>query len=806
MNPADSPDQPPDDRTVARTPGNLPFTVAAPGDDLTRTRTAAAPYFGRHDPRTAGDGATYTFNPGALPDSGVPASGRVIRGLNDWIDQHREAIDVGEYKLLRSIGTGAFGTVWEGHNFETGERVAIKFLTAGDARWEEMLAEVKILQALEGTGGIVSVKRVRRGNPTQPPYYVMPLANHGSLADRVKAAAGDGTAAPDKPVLPVPEAVRVFTRVAAALAAVHRRGIHHCDLKPQNVLLHATPPGDPPDPLLADFGQAHLATDDTPALGTFFYMPPDQADAALRNARSDSGWDVYALGAVLYEMLTGTPPRKDDALVQELRGTEHLETKLALYHERLKAAPAPTAHRKLADPLLVKIIDRCLSLDPAVRPHDAGEVVDLLKHRAWWRQVRSLLALAAVGAVLFLLFVGGISYKVASDVRDRAKASAAREIGNSLARTAWYGRNAVEHDLQDQVAFVERQANGCPPGVREALADTSDAVAAAGHDWQAIGDRKKYADWVVGARREMVEQWGASDSYVALKLVTRDGVKKPGGVEAHHGFTLAVADRGGAKELGPVSLETDWAFRDYFNGERNKYDETGRPHPVVRHTHISHTYQSQGEGHPWLIDITTPVWAAPGKNDRVVGLLTVTVPIDHLESRLQLPDGMISLAGEDAAAVQAFVVNDRGAWVWHPDGMPRMEHAPDPPRDPDRLPGLAAALDAAFGPDDPDTAGYRDHGWAGEYTDPIQGDAEAELVHVLPVYPYARSEYPGVKGKEWWVVAQVNKAAALRPLVTLQDDLFRAGSIMVAALFVLTAGLGVGLFRVLRGWEFAGHG
>ena len=106
-----------------------------------------------------------------------------MQGIDDWIEHNRESIDVGDYKLLRSIGTGAFGTVWEANNFETGEFVAIKFLTAGDLKWEAMLAEVRFLQTMEGTGGIVTVKQVRRGTPTQPPYYVMPKANGGSLAD-----------------------------------------------------------------------------------------------------------------------------------------------------------------------------------------------------------------------------------------------------------------------------------------------------------------------------------------------------------------------------------------------------------------------------------------------------------------------------------------------------------------------------------------------------------------------------------------------------------------------------------------------
>ncbi len=77
----------------------------------------------------------------------------------------------------------------------------------------------------------------------------------------------------------------------------HSKGVLHCDLKPANVLLDQDG-----KPRLADFGQSRLSHEQTPALGTLFYMAPEQADP---QAVPDARWDVYALGAMLYAMLTG---------------------------------------------------------------------------------------------------------------------------------------------------------------------------------------------------------------------------------------------------------------------------------------------------------------------------------------------------------------------------------------------------------------------------------------------------------------------------------------------------------------------
>lgn len=812
------------DRTAVRSSGEPPRVEPAALDaTLLRTAGAGSPCTEPSPPPL-----TVTFKPAraapASPGPGnTPPSGQAIRDLNDWIEQNRDAIDVGEYKLLHSLGTGAFGTVWEAHNYDTGERVAIKFLSAGDVRWEAMLDEVKFLQAMEGTHGIVTVKQVRRGTPGQPPYYVMPLANAGSLAEWLRAeggaaAADSGPRARPRPALPVAEAVRIFGGVATALAAVHRRGIHHCDLKPRNILLHRVLPSDPVEPQIADFGQAHLATDDTPALGTFFYMPPDQADAALRKARSDSGWDVYALGAVLYEMLTGEPPRKSDELIADLRQTTHFETKLVKYRDQVRAAPVPTAHHRLADPLLAAVVDKCLDVDPARRPRDAGEVVDLLKHRAWWRQVRSLLALASVGTFLFVTLMAVVSWYAANKVTADTRENVVQEIDGSLTLSAWYGKNTVERTLYDHIAFIEHGANDCPPAVRQALAATAARVHPHGGSTaaavNAIGDRQPFDQWLLGVHEQSARRWVDGDARsIALVLVSA-------GQGPAHGYTLSRVDQtrnpAADRTANARVYQGDWAFRDYFHGGGNRFDARGRPFPALRHTNISQTYRSTLNDRPWLVDITTPIWEDPARQDRVVGLLAIGLNVERqLKKSIEMPEELLgSGRREISRSVHAFVVNDRECWVWHEAGMKGLASAPTP-RDPDNYAALARASARSHGgvPDDYvpwDNLESGLSGWTDRYVDPVQlhvdGQGGLKIAHTVPFRPYANSRYSGLKSRQWGFVVQVDEAVALRPLDRIRRDMLVAGSLLVATLAALSVVLWVKLFRLLRGWEFAGHG
>src|SRR6185503_8442142 len=128
----------------------------------------------------------------------------------------------------------------------------------------------------------------------------------------------------------------------------------HCDLKPANVLLDQDR-----HPRLADFGQSRLANEMAPALGTLFYMAPEQADL---KAAPDARWDVYSLGAVMYRMLTGQPPHRDESTASSVIGSGTLDAQLAAYRTLLESAAPPAEHRKTpgVDSRLAAIVSKCL--------------------------------------------------------------------------------------------------------------------------------------------------------------------------------------------------------------------------------------------------------------------------------------------------------------------------------------------------------------------------------------------------------------------------------------------------------------
>ena len=202
----------------------------------------------------------------------------------------------------------------------TGRQVAIKFYAhRGGLDWALLSREVEKLVFLSADRYVVQLLDV--GWDAEPPYYVMEYLEHGSLEDLLRREGRLG----------VEQAVDLFRDVAVGLLHAHGKGVLHCDLKPANVLLDQDS-----QPRLADFGQSRLSHEQTPALGTLFFMAPEQADPS---AIPDVRWDVYALGALLYSMLTGAPPHRSEGAVTEIESSMHLDDRLARYRRLIETAP-----------------------------------------------------------------------------------------------------------------------------------------------------------------------------------------------------------------------------------------------------------------------------------------------------------------------------------------------------------------------------------------------------------------------------------------------------------------------------------
>jgi serine/threonine-protein kinase len=254
----------------------------------------------------------------------------------------------GRYRLEQSIGTGGMGRVYRAHDELLDRPVAVKLLdeAASDpARMAEARAAASVSHP-----GIVHVFDV--GLEGETGYIVMELASGSTLRDVLR----------DRGPLEPLEAAELAAQVADALEAIHRHGMVHCDVKSLNVIL--TESG---HTKLVDFGIARAAASersgDEEIRGSVAYVAPEQA----RGEALDGRTDVYALGAVLYEMLTGRTPFSG-------------ATTAEVVAQRLVSEPPPPRRFDEAIPAEIESIAlRALARNPAERYASAAEMRDALR-------------------------------------------------------------------------------------------------------------------------------------------------------------------------------------------------------------------------------------------------------------------------------------------------------------------------------------------------------------------------------------------------------------------------------------------
>ncbi|MGI8685745.1 MAG: serine/threonine-protein kinase [Acidimicrobiales bacterium] len=260
------------------------------------------------------------------------------------------------YVLEEALGCGSMGTVHLARRTDwAGRLVAIKRVPrAGAGLARTLRHEAEVLAALDHPHIVRILDLVPDGDGVA---IAMQFAAGGSVPDLL---ARRGRLTPG-------EVVAVAAPVADALASAHRRGLLHCDVKPANILF--TSDG---DPLLADFGLArHMipagrSAPDQAVVGTAEYLDPAVAAGAPADVRSD----IYGLGAVCYELLTGAPPHAgttpDDVIVSALAGPP----------------PALAAAATGTPPALVQAVERAMARQPADRFADAAAFAAALRAAA----------------------------------------------------------------------------------------------------------------------------------------------------------------------------------------------------------------------------------------------------------------------------------------------------------------------------------------------------------------------------------------------------------------------------------------
>ncbi len=265
----------------------------------------------------------------------------------------------GRYRIVRLLGAGGMGEVFEAEHLEVGRRFALKMLSArltDRAVFIERFRREARAAASVGHPGIVDVVDLGLADDGTP-YLVMELLSGESLRAMLQR---EGT-------LPEAEAVSIAKELSEALAALHAQGVLHRDLKPDNVFLQVAP--NVPRVKVLDFGLAkYLVEEGEPltatggVMGTPAYMAPEQIRAEAVDGRTD----VYSVGVILFECLTGQAPH--------IAGTP-----AAIVAKAITTEPDFTSFDRVASPGLQTLVRSCLAKAPAERPSDGMVLAQALR-------------------------------------------------------------------------------------------------------------------------------------------------------------------------------------------------------------------------------------------------------------------------------------------------------------------------------------------------------------------------------------------------------------------------------------------
>lgn len=366
----------------------------------------------------------------------------------------------GDYELLETIGRGGMGVVYKARQLSLNRMIALKMLTPHSAAFSTVAERLRLEAEAAGSlqhPNIVGIHEV--GEHEGHPFFTMEFVE-GAGMDKFIEPAGyrfprfhrrDG----DQTREPQASAVRTLITIARAVDYAHKHGVLHRDLKPANVVIDAAG-----EPHLTDFGLAKILgrerereTESGSILGTPAYMAPEQASGGTK--RVSTAADIYSLGAVFYEMLTGHPPFRGDTPLETLRRVTEVEP------------ASPTTLNSSVDADLATICLKCLEKDPQRRYATALELAEDLERwlrrepiearplgsaGRFWRWCRREPRLAGMASGLIILLTLTTLLALTLYYRERDRLAVARE--EEVRKTAvMFARLAKEANRPEQTGM-----------------------------------------------------------------------------------------------------------------------------------------------------------------------------------------------------------------------------------------------------------------------------------------------------------------------------------------------------------------
>jgi WD40 repeat protein len=366
----------------------------------------------------------------------------------------------GDYELLSEIARGGAGVVYKARQISLNRLAAVKMIAAGrlaSPQAVERFHTETTASALLDHPNIIPIYQV--GVEADVHYFSMKLIEGGTIADcRMKRG--------EDPATKQSEIARLLVLVARAVHYAHQRGILHRDLKPGNILLDTDG-----QPYVADFGLAKLIEADSSltksmtVMGTPAYMAPEQATGGSKHVTTAA--DVYGLGAILYELLSGRPPFQGESELQVLQKVQDKEPE------------PPVRMNPTVDSDLQTICLKCLQKDPEARYLSAEAVAQDLER--WlagdtiqarpagttervWRWCRRKPALASLLAMVLVLMATvatvsttmAVRLKLAGERTEEQRQAAVDKLWDSLLQQGranrWSGRPGQRFGSLDALA------------------------------------------------------------------------------------------------------------------------------------------------------------------------------------------------------------------------------------------------------------------------------------------------------------------------------------------------------------------